>query len=111
MAFVFDPDDAVSRLRVNVGYYDSGLPFDDGFFESMLSLATDEASATRLIAASLAAYYAQQPSSVSSNGSSVSWTERVKQWNLIAAGSLDTASSSTGAFSYAPVRVDGYSDL
>lgn len=111
MAFVFDPDDSVSRVRVNVGWYDTALPHDDSFFESMLTLAGDDiATATRMSAAALAAYYANQPSQVSSNGSGVTWSERIKQWNLIAAGStLIDSSTAAGAFSYAPRRLDGYS--
>lgn len=111
MAFVFDPDDAISRIRVNVGWYETALPHDDSFFEGMLSLAgADVTIATRMSAAALAAYYANQPSQVSSNGSGVTWSERIKQWNLIAAGLtlVDTSTAAADAFSYAPRRLDGY---
>lgn len=113
MPFVFDADDAVSRIRAFVGWYDTTLPHDDAFFESMLTLAGDDVTvATRMSAAALAAFYANQPSQVSSNGSGVTWAERIKQWNLIANGAALAVASdtdTTGAFSYAPVRVDGYS--
>lgn len=58
------------------------------------------------LAQGLAARYAQMPTSVSSNGKSVSWAERVKYWlSLVASGGV------AGAYSVAPNRTDGYAVL
>lgn len=82
-----DLDDAVSRVRARVG--DTTAPgfLQDETYEALLSVfAQDEIKTRREIAAMLAAKYASQPDSISDDGSTIRWSERVKQWNLIALG-------------------------
>lgn len=89
MAFSYsvDLDDAVSRVRFAVGDIASPGLLPDETYEALLAVnVNSESKAIRQSAAALAARYATQPSSVSSNGSSVTWGERIAQWRLIASG-------------------------
>jgi ABC-type iron transport system FetAB ATPase subunit len=91
MAFSPDLDDAVSRVRFGVGDIAATELFGDAIYEALLLAASNnEVAATRSAAAALAARYANEPTSISSDGSSLSWGERIAQWNKIALGQVGT---------------------
>lgn len=46
----------------------------------------DEAAATRAIAGALAALYAQKPTTLTDDGTTITWAERVNHWRQIAQG-------------------------
>lgn len=99
MAFSYstDLDDAVSRVRYAVGDISSPGIQPDAVYEALLTAAgDDETSAIRAAAAGLAAWAATQPSSLSSDGSSLTWAERIKQWNAIALGEVGQTQPSSG---------------
>ena len=102
---------ALDRIRLALG--DIGTPelFADATYTALLvANANNEALAIRASAAALAAYYATQPSSLASDGSSITWGSRITQWNRIAAG-IATGGIVTRRFSVTPRRNDGYAAL
>lgn len=98
MAFSYssDLDDAVSRVRSDVGDTAApGLMPDEVYEAVLLGAEDDEALATRLMARKLAARFATQPDSISANGKTISWKSRIAQWNLIAKGEAGGVMSTT----------------
>jgi hypothetical protein len=90
----FDPNlaDPVSRIRFALG--DTGttvlLPGGETTYTALLAqLGGNERATMRHAAAALATYYATKPNRISDLGSSLSWDERVDQWNRIARGEID----------------------
>jgi hypothetical protein len=86
-------------MRFAVGDTTAPGLFPDETYSAALALLNDsEAAAVRSVAGALAVQFAQQPTSISDDGSSLNWAERVRQWNLIAAGEAvaDPTTSSTG---------------
>lgn len=55
----------------------------------------DEAAATRAIAGALAALYAQKPTHLTDDGTTITWGERVAHWRLIAQGKAGGATGRT----------------
>jgi hypothetical protein len=99
MAFSYSPDldEPVSRVRYAVGDISAPGIQPDAVYEALLAAAgDDEATAIRTAAAGLAAWAATQPSSLSSDGSSLSWAERIKQWNAIALGEAGSTQPTAG---------------
>jgi hypothetical protein len=97
----YDPTLSTARDRVRLAVGDTGsvalLPGGETTYDALIAAATDEAEAVRSAARALAAYYANQPSSVSSGGESVTWADRIAQWNKIAAGLGGVTPGSSGA--------------
>lgn len=114
MAFSFSPnlDTAISRVRSDVGDTTASGLMPDEIYSAVLTKRTvdgevDEDAATRDMARKLAVRYATEPDRISSDGKTVSWAERVKQWNLIAKGqagggdtSVEGNSLTAGIFSF-----------
>jgi hypothetical protein len=93
VAFTYNADrsDAVSRVRAGVGDITApGLMPDATYTAALAEQQDNEAAAIRQMAALLAARYATEPDSISSDGSSLSWRERIEQWNKIALGAAGT---------------------
>jgi hypothetical protein len=81
--YVRDADDDTFKLALTV----TGAAIDLVNDGAGVVGVVDEAAATRQIARKLAVRYAQKPSDVRlTSGLSISWSERVTQWNLIAKG-------------------------
>jgi hypothetical protein len=102
MAFTFHDTlgDARSRIRFAVGDFAAPGLFADALYDAILAQSTtgdppvvDEEAATRAIARGLAARFATQPTSISSNGKSLNWAERVAQWNRTANGEAGGAAA------------------
>lgn len=101
---------ALDRIKFALGDIGTSQLLSDATYITLLSSnANNEAATIRQAASALATYYATQPSSVSSNGSSVSWSERVAQWNKLALGAAGGTAATTTTFSYTARRDDGYS--
>lgn len=103
----FDPNlgDAISRVRFRLGDTTdpSFMPGGETVYQALLDMfAGDETKTVRAAAQSLAAYYANQPDSVSSAGESVSWSSRVAQWNRIALGVDGGAGSPNTPITFVP---------
>lgn len=80
-------DDPISRVRFGVGDISATPLFADAIYTALLAAAdNDEAAATRSAAAALAAYYATQPSTLAADGTTLTWGQRISQWNAIAQG-------------------------
>jgi hypothetical protein len=89
MPYVAALTDAISRIRFAVGDTAAAELLPDATYSALLSqTGTSELRAARAAAAHLAVRYAQQPASLASAGKSLSWPERVAQWNRIAAGEI-----------------------
>lgn len=104
MAYSTDLADPISRVRFLVGDVLAVTLLPDATYAAVLLRATtgtppitDEAAAGRDIARALAARYAIEPDSISDDGTSARWGERVKQWNLIALGQAGGAATRTAA--------------
>jgi len=104
VAFTYDPTlaDATSRIRFRLGDITApGLVPDETFGALLLAFADDEVKVRREIAAYLAAKYAQEPDSISDDGSAIKWGKRVDQWNLIAqgkdGGAVDASTAANGS--------------
>ncbi len=86
MSFSFSPElpAALDRGRLALG--DTAAPGlrADETINAMVT-ANGEAEAVARLAEGLAAEYAQQPDSLSADGSSISWRDRVKTWLEVAA--------------------------
>lgn len=99
----FDPalSDAISRIRFALG--DTGtasllVPGGETTYTALLAQnANDEGATMRQAAAALATYYATEPNRISDLGSSISWDERVAQWNRIATGAIDPLPPTPGS--------------
>lgn len=103
--------DGLNRARYVLGDTSNDAATElltDDFIEAVLALYSFNASIV-FMAQGLAARYAQLPTSVSANGKSVSWGERVKYWLLLVANGGQAGAS--GAFSVLPTRSDGYAEL
>lgn len=91
MPFTYDSTraDAISRLRFALGdTVDPGILQDADYQASLDLHGNDEEAALRDLAAGLAARFANEPDRVTlPSGLSVAWSQRVGQWNTIAAGS------------------------
>lgn len=83
----FDPalGTALSRVRLALG--DTSAPFlvPDETVNAALAAASRESQAIARLARALAVRYAQEPDSLSADGTSISWRERVKGWLAVAA--------------------------
>lgn len=98
MAFTYNDNrsDALSRVRAGVGDIVSpGLLPDATYTAVLVEQADNEAAAIRALAAALAARYAIEPDSISDDGTTLTWRERVDQWNLIATGDAGGAPTPT----------------
>lgn len=101
MAFIPALTDPISRIRFALG--DTGdpplLPGGETAYASLLALNNnDERTTMRQAAGALASFYASQPGTVTlANGLSVTWRERIAQWNLIAEGEINTLPPAPGA--------------
>ncbi len=86
----FNPSLSTARDRVRLAVGDTGstplMPGGETTYDALIAAASSEAAAVTASARALAAYYATQPDSISSSGESLSWRERVSQWNRIGAG-------------------------
>lgn len=85
----YDPNlaDPISRVRYAVGDSAATPLFPDATYTALLVSADGhEPTAIRAAAAGLAAFYATQPSTLTSDGSTLTWGERISQWNDIATG-------------------------
>lgn len=86
--FSFDPQLATAkdRLRRALGDTDATSPLreDAEYLATITNASDDESLALAVLARGLAAEYAQLPDSISSDGTSISWRERVKTWLTIA---------------------------
>jgi hypothetical protein len=86
---------------------DSELLSDD-HIEAVLSMYSFNA-ALAFMATGLASRFARKPGSVTlPNGLSVSWAERVKNWQALALDMRNGGITASGAFSFQPTRADGY---
>jgi len=99
----------LDRVRRNVGDTNTALPLRED--EEILAVLTmyggDEAAATAAVASGLAVEYAQRPDSISDDGTTITWRERVKAWVGIAESNLSTSASSGGVWSEQLVRRQG----
>ena len=108
MSFSFDPTliNPIDRIRIALGdTVTPGLLPDETYLSYLATYGTEQ-QATVYGARALAAYYATQPTSLSSDGSSISWGQRIQQWNAISAGTYNKGGST---FSGVLRRQDGYS--
>ena len=105
MAFTYHEDltDARSRVRSDVGDIAAPGLLPDATYDAVLAAQTsgdppvaNEAAATREIARKLATWAATQPDSISASGKSLSWKDRVAQWNRIADGDAGGAAARVG---------------
>lgn len=79
--------DSISRIRFALGDAAEIELFPDATYSALMTLNGGSEEATiRQAAAALAVQFAQQPDHISDLGSSLSWTDRVDQWNRIASG-------------------------
>lgn len=101
---------ALDRVRFALGDIATTELFPDATYTALLAAYNNnEVLAIQAGARALAAYYATQPTQVASNGSSLTWGERIKQWNTIALGANTPSTSARGfAFAHPARRVDGY---
>ncbi len=86
MSFSFSPElpGALDRVRLALGdTVAPGLRADETI--NAMVTANGEAEAVARLAEGLAAEYGQQPDSLSADGSSISWRDRVKTWLEVAA--------------------------
>jgi hypothetical protein len=75
---------ALDRIRRSVGDTNTAAALrQDEEILAVLTLTGDENLATAQVAAGLAVEYAQRPDSISDDGTSISWRERVKTWLTI----------------------------
>ena len=81
-------DSPVSRVRFAVGDVATVELLPDATYTALLTQLVTEIKAAQAAAAFLAVKYAQDPSSLSSSGKSLAWSERVAQWNRIAGGEI-----------------------
>lgn len=111
MSFSFDPTliNPIDRIRLALGDTVSPGLLPDETYLSLLAIYATEQQTIIYGARSLAAYYATQPTQLSSDGSSITWGQRIQQWNAIAAGTYNRNPSGYTSFSTTPRRVDGYS--
>lgn len=89
MAATFDPalTDALDRLRFRLGDTDTtNALLPDETITALLTLHSDDEDLAALaLARGLIQRYAQEPTSVSVDGMSVSWGERVESWRALVA--------------------------
>jgi hypothetical protein len=84
----------------------------DAHIDAALVLYPPLAQGVAFLADELSARFAQEPTSVSASGKSVSWGTRIQQWQALAARLRATNSVTLGgAFAVASSRNDGYSQL
>lgn len=96
---MFSPilDDAISRCRFAVGDSAAAELLPDATYSAVLTAQQDDEPATiRAVAAALAARYAIEPDSISSDGDRISWSERVAHWTRIATGAAGGAAAGVG---------------
>lgn len=94
---------AKDRMRHVLGDIDmeTALRQDEEYLALLAGYAT-ETEATAVMAESLAAQFAQEPDSVSTDGTAVSWRDRVKTWLELASRfrkaltEIKTTASNTG---------------
>lgn len=109
---------ARDRIRFAVGDVDDTAVLMQGggltVYTQLLTLyGGNEEQAYRAAALALASYYSAQPSSLSVNGKSLGWADRVKTWKDMATGRTAYpfgagGSGGSGSFSVTPQRDDGY---
>lgn len=113
------PDLTTPLGRVRFALGDHGdtslLVGGDTQYTALLTLSGgNEEAAFRTAALGLATYYASKVSQLSSQGDSLTWANRVKQWNDQARGkapypfAADGTGIAPSAFSVAGARSDGY---
>lgn len=86
MAFTYSPQLLTARDRVRhaVGDTDPAAPLrEDATIDAFLVIAGED-GAVAALAEGLAAEFARKPDSIGSDGSSISWRERVKTWLAVA---------------------------
>lgn len=115
MAFTFDPTlpTAVDRLRRALG--DTTAPGLRTNEEVAATLARypDEALALAVLAEGLAVEFAQKPDSISDEGTTVTWRDRVKTWLAIASGARTLAalaSATTGGMASSVATTRAYDE-
>jgi len=86
MSFAFDPTLATAADRLRRGLGDTVAPGlrSDEEYEATLIRYPDEALALAVMAEGLAVEYAQRPDSISDDGTTITWRERVKTWLALA---------------------------
>ncbi len=88
---------ALDRIRHSLGDTDMAAPLRENETYAALLLTYSETEATAVLAEALAAEYAQQPDSISANGKSLTWKDRVKTWLELATRLRAALSASASA--------------
>lgn len=99
MTFSFDPTLATAADRLRRGLGDTvapGLRSNEEYAATLVRYP-DEALALAVMAEGLAVEYAQQPDSISDEGTTITWRERVRTWLALAksARSLTVTTTTT----------------
>jgi osmotically-inducible protein OsmY len=110
MAATFDNTlpTARDRARYQLGDTNVAAPLEqDATYDANLALYGD-ALAIAVMAEALASRYAQQPSSIGSQGDSIAWGERIRTWLALAQRIRDeqSVSGAAGAGSLVGTRCD-----
>ena len=103
MSFTFDATLVTATDRLRRGLGDAvapGLRSNEEYAATLVRYS-DEAMALAVIAEGLAVEYAQQPDSISDEGTTITWRDRVKTWLALAGSARALVASTTTAASSA----------